>query len=164
EARHAASSGLAGLLVFGVSDRKDEHAMLASERDHIVPRAIHAIKNAVPELAVVSDVCVCAYTAHGQCVLFGDQGADVPATLARTHADAGADLLVPSGMLAGSVTALRASLAGAHDEIPIAAMLKLESALYATHRIGVQAVPITERAVPLIPADDAAAAVARARR
>jgi len=170
EARHAASSGLAGLLVFGVSDRKDEHAMLASERDHIVPRAIHAIKNAVPELAVVSDVCVCAYTAHGQCVLFGDQGADVPATLerigaiARTHADAGADLLVPSGMLAGSVTALRASLAGAHDEVPIAAMLKLESALYATHRIGVQAVPITERAVPLIPADDAAAAVARARR
>ena len=171
EARHAASSGLAGLLVFGVSDRKDEHAMLASERDHIVPRAIHAIKNAVPELAVVSDVCVCAYTAHGQCVLFGDQGADVPATLerigaiARTHADAGADLLMPSGMLAGSVTALRASLAGAHDEIPIAARIfALADALYATHRIGVQAVPITERAVPLIPADDAAAAVARARR
>src|SRR5207253_2263762 len=83
EARSAASAGLAGLLLFGISDRKDEHAMLASEPDHVVPRAIHAVKEAVPELGVATDVCVCAYTAHGQCVLFGEHGADVAATLER---------------------------------------------------------------------------------
>jgi porphobilinogen synthase len=171
EARAAASAGLAGLLVFGVSDRKDEHAMLASEPDHVVPRAIRAVKEAVPELAVATDVCVCAYTAHGQCVLFGESGADVNATLeqlaaiARVHADAGADLLIPSGMLNGSVRALRAALGAAgRDEVPVAAVLKFESALYVTHRAAVHAIPIAERAVPLVGADDAAGAVARARR
>src|SRR2546421_433806 len=94
EAGSAAAAGLAGLLVFGMSDRKDEHAFLASEPDHVVPRAIRAVKEAVPELGVASDVCVCAYTAHGQCVLFGEHGADVAATLERlaaiaeVHADA----------------------------------------------------------------------------
>src|SRR3989441_3691709 len=129
EARAAASAGLAGLLLFGVSDRKDEHAMLASEPDHVVPRAIRAVKEAVPELAVVTDVCVCAYTAHGQCVLFGENGADVNATLerlsaiARVHPDAGADLLIPSGMLDGSVSALRTAPGAAGiDEGPRAAV------------------------------------------
>jgi porphobilinogen synthase len=171
EARAAAAAGLGGLLVFGASDRKDEHALLASEPDHIVPRAVHAVKAAVPGLAVATDVCVCAYTAHGQCVLFGERGADVPATLerlvaiARVHADAGADLLVPSGMLEGVVRTLRAALAAAgRDDVPVAAVVKLESALYVTHRLAVHGVPIIERAVPLVPADDAAAAVARARR
>lgn len=167
EARAAAHAGLAALLLFGMSDRKDEHAILASEPDHVVPRAIRAIKEAVPELGVVTDVCVCAYTAHGQCVLFGDRGADVAATLetlatiARVHAEAGADLVVPSGMLDGAVRAIRDALPA---DVPVAAVVKLESALYVTHRTAVGSVPISERAVPLIPADDAAAAVARARR
>src|SRR5256712_10395398 len=78
EARAAASAGIAGFLLFGVSDRKDETAMLASERDHVVPRAIHAVKEAVPELAVATHVCVCAYTPHGHCVLFGAGGAAPP--------------------------------------------------------------------------------------
>jgi porphobilinogen synthase len=170
EARAAASAGLAGLLVFGMSDRKDEHAMLASEPDHVVPRAIRAVKEAVPELGVATDVCVCAYTAHGQCVLFGEHGADAAATLERlvaiaeVHADAGADLLIPSGMLEGTVGALREGLGQRRSDVPIAAIVKLESSLYVTHRAGVSAMPISERAVPLIPADDAAAAVARARR
>jgi porphobilinogen synthase len=170
EARSAASAGFAGLLLFGISDRKDEHAMLASEPDHVVPRAIRAVKEAVPELGVATDICVCAYTAHGQCVLFGEHGADVPATLERlaaiaeVHADAGADLLIPSGMLDGAVRALREALGHRRSDTPIAAMVKLESSLYVTHRAAVNAVPISERAVPLVPADDAAAAVARARR
>jgi porphobilinogen synthase len=170
EARAAASAGLAGLLLFGISDRKDENALLASERDHVVPRAIRAVKEAVPELGVATDVCVCAYTAHGQCVLFGEHGADVAATLERlgaiaeVHADAGADLLIPSGMLEGTVPMLRDAIGPRRSDLPIAAMVKLESALYVTHRTAVSAIPISERAVPLIPADDAAAAVARARR
>jgi porphobilinogen synthase len=80
------------------------------------------------------------------------------------HADAGADLLIPSGMLDGSVRALRDALGPRRSDLPIAAMVKLESSLYVTHRVAVNAVPISERAVPLIPADDAAAAVSRARR
>src|SRR5437868_7477421 len=62
EARSAASAGIAGLLLFGISDRKDEHAFLASEPDHVVARAIRAAKDAVPELGVSTDARVCAYT------------------------------------------------------------------------------------------------------
>jgi len=171
EARAASVAGLAGLLLLGASERKDEHALLASEPDHALPRAIRAVKEATPDVAVATDVCVCAYTAHGQCVLFGERGPDVPATLERIvsiallHAGAGADLLIVSGMLDGTVTAVRTALAAAgRDEVPVASLLKLETALDVTQRSVVQALPIAERAVQLLPAADAAAAVARARR
>ena len=169
DARQAAAAGIAGLLLFGHVDRKDETAMLASERDHVVTRAIHAVKDATPDLAVATDVCVCAYTPHGQCVLFNEGKADVEATLARlseialVHADAGADLVLPSGMLEGSVRALRAALAGSrHADLPVAAMVKLASHAYTAHRRAVEAVPVSEPAVPLIPTDDREAARARA--
>lgn len=171
DARVWASAGVAGVLVFGTSDRKDERAMLASERDHIVTRAIHAVKDAAPDLAVATDVCVCAYTPHGQCVLFHDGAADVDGTLVRlteialVHADAGADLVIPSGMLEGSVRALRTALsAGRHGDVPVASMVKLASHAYASHRAAVEALPVAEPAVPLVPADDAEAARARALR
>jgi len=171
DARAALSAGFAGFLLFGTSDRKDERAMIASERDHVVTRAIHALKDAVPDLAVATDVCVCAYTPHGQCVLFAEGNADVDGTLGRlaeialVHADAGADLLIPSGMLDGTVRALRAALAGSdHASVPVAAMLKLESHLYAMHRTAVEGMPVHERAVPLIDPTDADAARARAVR
>jgi porphobilinogen synthase len=170
EARTAAAAGIAGLLIFGVSDRKDETAVLASERDQIVPRAIRAVKDAVPDLGVATDVCVCAYTAHGQCVLFSGGAADITGTLerlaeiSRVHADAGADLLVPSGMLDGTVAAIRAALLGDHGALPVAAMAKIESALYRAHRVAVGAVPISERAVPLLDPTDRSAALARVTR
>jgi porphobilinogen synthase len=170
DARTAASAGFAGLLLFGATDRKDPRAFIASERDHIVPRAIRAVKEAVPELAVVADVCVCAYTDHGQCVLFAGGAADVTGTLERlgeiavAYADAGADLVIPSGMLDGSVAAVRRALAAAHPAVAVAAMAKLESALYAMHRLLVEAVPIRERAVPLLAADDPLASRARVLR
>lgn len=170
DARSAASAGFAGLLLFGATDRKDARAFIASERDHIVPRAIRAVKEAVPELAVVTDVCVCAYTDHGQCVLFAGGAADVAGTLERlgeiavAHADAGADLVIPSGMLDGTVSAVRSALATAHPDVPIAAMAKLESTLYGMHRLLVAAVPIRERAVPLLAADDPRASRARVLR
>ena len=171
DARQAASAGIAGLLIFGSSDRKDERAMLASERDHIVTRAIHAVKDAVPDVAVATDVCVCAYTPHGQCVLFTEGVADVAGTLARlveialVHADAGADLLLPSGMLDGAIRAVREALAGTHHaDVPVGAMVKLESRMYASHRRAVESAPITERAVPLVPPDDREAARGRAMR
>lgn len=170
DARAAASAGFAGLLVFGASDRKDARAFIASERDHIVSRAIRAVKEAVPELGVATDVCVCAYADHGQCVLFGAGAADVAGTLERlgeiavANAEAGADLVIPSGMLDGSVAAVRRALAGPHEGVAVAAMVRLESALYSTHRLLVDSTPIRERAVPLIAADDARASRARALR
>lgn len=170
EARRASQRGLAGLLIFGATDRKDETALLASDLDHVVPRAVRAVKQAVPDLAVATDVCVCAYTSHGQCVLFARGGADVGATLERLqeiairHAEAGADLLIPSGMLDGTVAALRQSLRADHPDVPVAAMAKLESSLYTAHRIAVGAVPISERAVPLLSTESDGAARARVRR
>lgn len=171
DARDAASRGLAGFLIFAASDRKDELALLASERDHIVARAIHAVKDAAPDLAVATDVCVCAYTPHGQCVLFAEGQANVAGTLERlaeiaaVHADAGADLLIPSGMLEGSVRALRTAVSSTgRAELPIAAIVKLESAMYSAHRIAVEAMPVSERAVPLIAIDDAEGARTRAAR
>ena len=170
EARRASQQGLAGLLIFGATDRKDETALLASERDHVVPRAIRAVKQAVPDLAVATDVCVCAYTSHGQCVLFGNGGADVSGTLERLqeiairHAEAGADLLIPSGMLDGTAAILRQALRAEHPDVPVAAMAKLESALYTAHRVAVGAVPIAERAVPLLSTESDGAARARIRR
>ena len=170
EARRASQQGLAGILLFGATDRKDETALLASDRDHVVARAIRAVKQAVPDLAVATDVCVCAYTSHGQCVLFAGGGADVRGTLERLqeiairHAEAGADLLVPSGMLDGTGAALRQALGTDYAEVPVAAVAKLESSLYASHRIAVSAVPIAERAVPLLSAESEGAAVARVRR
>jgi porphobilinogen synthase len=169
DARAASSAGIAGLLLFGSADRKDEGAMLASERDHIVTRAIHAVKDAAPDLAVATDVCVCAYTPHGQCVLFKEGAADITGTLARlseialVHADAGADLVIASGMLEGAVRAIRTALSSvAHDAVPVAGMVKLDSRLYVSHRRAVEAVPLTERAVPLIDPEDREAARARA--
>jgi len=170
DARAAAHAGIAGLLLFGASGRKDENALLASQRDHVVARAVRAIKDAVPDLAVATDVCVCAYTTHGQCVLFSGGAADIAGTLerlaeiARVHADAGSDLILPSGMLDGTVAALRAALAGEHEAVPVAALAKVESALYATLRVALGAVPIDERAVPLLDPADGAAAHARVRR
>jgi porphobilinogen synthase len=104
-------------------------------------------------------------------VLFADGQANVAGTLDRlaeiaaVHADAGADLLIPSGMLDGSVRALRAAVSSAgRPELPIAAMVKLQSVLYAAHRIAVEAIPVTERAVPLVAVDDRDGARARAMR
>lgn len=170
DARAAASAGFAGLLLYGASDRKDARAFIASERDHIVMRAIRAVKETVPELGIATDVCVCAYTDHGQCVLFRDGGADVTGTLERlgeiavAHADAGADLVIPSGMLDGSVTAIRAALAGRHEGVSVAAMAKLESTLYSMHPVLVGATRVRERAVPLLAADDPSASRNRAVR
>ncbi len=170
EARAAASAGIAGLLVLGASERKDETAMLASEPGHVVPRAIRALKDAIPDLVVATDVCVCGYTTHGQCVLFSGGSADIAETLerlaeiARVHAEAGADLLIPSGMLDGTVAALRTALTGDHDHVPVAAVAAVESAMGRMQRIATGTAPIAERAVPLLDPTDRSAAEARVRR
>ncbi|MBM4421330.1 MAG: hypothetical protein FJ034_07090, partial [Chloroflexi bacterium] len=132
DARAASALGLRGLLILGASDRKDEHALLASERDHVAIRAIRAVKQSMPDFAVASDVCVCSHTAHGQCVLFREGVADIPGTRARlaeialVHADAGVDLIVLSGMLEGAAAAVRRALDDAgYDALPLAATIEV---------------------------------------
>jgi porphobilinogen synthase len=117
EAQEAAALGLGGVLLFGIPAEKDELGSGAWDQEGAVQLAAGAIKRAVPELLVASDVCLCEYTDHGHCgVLREDGTVDNDATvelIARTavsHARAGADLVAPSDMMDGRVGAIREAL------------------------------------------------------
>ena len=110
EARLAAQLGLGAVMLFGVPDAKDEHGSGAWDEEGVVQLAVRAIRAALPELLIITDVCLCEYTTHGHCgVLLEDGSVDNDATLellARTavsHARAGADMVAPSDMMDGRV-------------------------------------------------------------
>ncbi len=143
DAREAAQLGISAVMLFGVPSEKDEQGSGAWEEEGVVQVATRAIKQALPELLVVTDVCLCEYTSHGHCgVLRGDGTVDNDASvelLARTavsHARAGADLLAPSDMMDGRVGAIREELDGeGFSEIPILAYsAKFASAFYGPFR------------------------------
>jgi porphobilinogen synthase len=146
EAREAAELGLAAVMLFGVPAEKDEQGSGAWDDEGIVQLAVAAIKQAVPELLVMTDVCLCEYTTHGHCgVLTTDSeepGVDNDATLellARTavsHARAGADIVAPSDMMDGRVGAIREELdSEGFQEVPILAYsAKFASAFYGPFR------------------------------
>jgi porphobilinogen synthase len=143
EAREAADLGIAAVLLFGVPAQKDEHGSGAWEEEGVVQAAVRAIKQAQPELLVVTDVCLCEYTDHGHCGVLRDDGTvDNDATLellARTavsHAQAGADLVAPSDMMDGRVGAIREELDGeGYSQTPILAYsAKFASAFYGPFR------------------------------
>jgi porphobilinogen synthase len=102
--------------LFGVPDKKDELATGAYARDGIVQRAIKAVKDALPDLAVISDVCLCQYTSHGHCgvvegrMVANDATLDLLARTALSHAEAGADMVAPSDMMDGRVAEIREAL------------------------------------------------------
>jgi len=107
------------LLVFGVpdADQKDDAASAAVEPDGLVPRAVRAIKDARPDLTVITDVCVCGYMTHGHCGVLGpsgevdnDRSIELLARMAECHAAAGADMVAPSAMMDGQVAAIRERL------------------------------------------------------
>jgi porphobilinogen synthase len=116
ECEEALTLGLGGVLLFGIPEHKDEQASGAYDPHGIVQEGVRAIKRAVPELLVVTDVCNCEYTSHGHCGLITDGDVDNDATLdwlassALTHAQAGADIVAPSDMMDGRVEAIRARL------------------------------------------------------
>ncbi len=143
EAREAAALGIAAVMLFGIPGEKDEQGSTAWDDEGVVQVAARAIKQAQPELLVVTDVCLCEYTTHGHCgVLSADGGVDNDATvelLARTavsHARAGADLVAPSDMMDGRVGAIREELdAEGFSEVPILAYsAKFASAFYGPFR------------------------------
>jgi porphobilinogen synthase len=135
-------SGVRSVLLFGVTDRKDDEASAAADPNGVVQTAIRAIKDATPELVVMTDVCVCAYTPHGHCgVIKGqciDNDASLPllAAMALSHAQAGADVVAPSAMMDGQVGAIREALDdnGLEDTAIMGYSAKFSSAFYGPFR------------------------------
>ena len=116
ECREVADLGIPAVLLFGLPESKDEEGSGAYQDDGIVQRGVDAIKRAVPELLVMTDVCLCEYTSHGHCGRIRNGEVDNDATLellARTavsQAGAGADIVAPSDMMDGRVAAVRSAL------------------------------------------------------
>jgi len=143
EARAAAELGLAAVMLFGVPAEKDAHGSGAWDDEGVVQLATRAIKQALPGVLVMTDVCLCEYTTHGHCgVLRADDSVDNDATLellARTavsHARAGAAVIAPSDMMDGRVGAIREELDGeGFTDVPILAYsAKFASAFYGPFR------------------------------
>ena len=120
EAAAAAGDGIRGVLLFGLPESKDEIGSAADDAGAPVQEAVRAIKQEVADLLVITDVCLCEYTAHGHCgILEGtdivnDATVDRLARVAVSHADAGADIVAPSDMMDGRVAAIRDALDAAH--------------------------------------------------
>ena len=118
DAREAASLGVGGVLLFGIPDHKDPTGSEAWNDDAPVQQAVRALKREVPNLVVITDVCLCEYTDHGHCGVIKDGDVDNDATLellareAVSHARAGADIVAPSDMMDGRVSAIRSALDG----------------------------------------------------
>ena len=108
--------GIPAIMLFGIPSKKDPLGTQAYAKDGIVQRAANAVKNKVPDLAVVTDVCLCQYTDHGHCgivekgVVENDATLDLLARIAVSHAKAGADMVAPSDMMDGRIAALREAL------------------------------------------------------
>jgi porphobilinogen synthase len=150
EAAEAAALGIPGVLLFGIPASKDEEGSGAWDEEGVVQLATRAIKEALPEMVVAADLCLCEYTSHGHCGLIREDGRiDNDATLellARTavsQARAGADLIAPSDMMDGRVGVIRQALdESGHAEIPILAYsAKFASAFYGPFREAAESTP-----------------------
>ena len=148
-AKEAASAGVGGIILFGVPDYKDERGSGAWDPSGPVPQAIRAVKDAVPDITVWADVCLCEYTDHGHCGVLRGKDIDNDATLpllaeaAVAYAEAGADVVAPSDMMDGRVGAIRRALDEAgHAETPICAYsAKYASAYYGPFRQAAESTP-----------------------
>ncbi|GER82925.1 MAG: porphobilinogen synthase [Thermogemmatispora sp.] len=113
EAERVAALGIPAVLLFGIPATKDEQGSQAYHPEGIIQRAIQRIKAAVPELLVVTDVCLCEYTSHGHCGVIAsgevqnDPSLELLARMALSHVEAGADIVAPSDMMDGRVGAIR---------------------------------------------------------
>jgi len=138
--------GVPAVLLFGVTEKKIKNASASAAyaEDGLVPRAVRAIKKAVPDLAVITDVCLCAYTADGHCRLPSTEATlKTLGKMAVAHAAAGADFVGPSDMTDGNVGAVREALAGARLEETgiLAYTVKYASALYGPFREAADSTP-----------------------
>ena len=151
EAEEIARLGIPAVLLFGIPNEKekDETGCQAWAEDGVVQQAIRAIKTAVPELVVITDVCLCEYTSHGHCgvvegeKLLNDPTLKLLALEAVSHARAGADMVAPSDMMDGRVAAIRRSLdeEGFCDTPILAYSAKYASGFYGPFREAADSAP-----------------------
>ncbi len=142
EAAEAKLLGIPAVILFGVPDKKDERGTSAYDPNGIVQQAVRVLKDQVPDLLVITDVCIDEYTTHGHCGLvkdgriLNDETLECLKAMARTHAQAGADMVAPSDMMDGRVLAIREELDKAgFTELPIMAYAaKFASCFYAPFR------------------------------
>jgi len=139
EAEEAAALGIPAIILFGIPAHKDPIGTENFDPEGIIPKAIRAIKQAVPDLVVITDVCMCEYTDHGHCGIVregevvNDETLEIYGKVAVVHAQAGVDMVAPSGMMDGQVAAIRRALDEAgYAHIPIMAY----AAKYASHFYG----------------------------
>ena len=115
-AKKAFDLGIPALMLFGLPDKKDAFGSRAHAKDGIVQKAVRSVKNKLPEMVVITDVCLCQYTDHGHCgvvtegIIENDATLDILAKIAVSHAKAGADMVAPSDMMDGRVAAIREAL------------------------------------------------------
>jgi porphobilinogen synthase len=154
DAAEAAAVGVAGIILFGVppAEAKDERGSAGYDPDGLVPRAIRAVKEQVPDLLVWADVCLCEYTSHGHCGVLGPDGEvlndpslELLARAAVAYAQAGADAVAPSDMMDGRVAAIRDALDGERlAHVPIVAYAaKYASSYYGPFRDAAHSTPAT---------------------
>ncbi|MBU1707218.1 porphobilinogen synthase [bacterium] len=149
EASHAFEVGVPGVILFGITDNKDEVGSMAYNDDAEVQQAVRAIKQAVPELLVITDVCLCEYTSHGHCGVISNGTVNNDATLellaktAVSHAKAGADIVAPSDMMDGRVKAIRTALdnKGYSNTAILSYAVKYASGYYGPFRDAVGSAP-----------------------
>ena len=142
EVEESYALGIPAVILFGIPDKKDELGSEAYNPDGIVQRAIREIKNAVPEVVVITDVCIDEYTDHGHCgivsdgQILNDATLEVLSKMALTHSEAGADIVAPSDMMDGRVQAIRATLdeTGQQETIIMSYAAKYASAFYGPFR------------------------------
>ena len=149
DARVAAEAGVGGVLLFGIPDHKDATGSSAWDDEGPVQQAVRALKRELPQLVVITDVCMCEYTDHGHCGVLRDGEVDNDATLellareALSHARAGADIVAPSDMMDGRVGAIRRALddASFHDTAIMSYSAKFAGAFYGPFREAAESTP-----------------------
>ena len=148
-AKELAALGIPGTILFGIPEAKDAVGSEAYADDGIIQQAVRAVKDAVPDLLVMTDVCLCEYTDHGHCGVIEDGEVRNDPTLellvkeSLSHARAGADVIAPSDMMDGRVGAIREALdENGYENVPIMAYsAKYASAFYGPFREAAESTP-----------------------
>ena len=153
EARDAYSVGVRAVLLFGIPIQKDERASQAYDDNGIVQRAVRRLKGELPQLLVITDVCLCEYMSHGHCGVtefregtphvHNDASVELLAAASVSHARAGADIVAPSDMMDGRIGAIRTALdaAGFTDTVIMSYAAKFASAFYGPFRDAAESAP-----------------------
>jgi len=149
EADRLTALGIPGLILFGLPAGKDEIGSENFAADGIVQQALRRLRRHAPDLLLITDVCCCEYTSHGHCGILRGEAVDNDRTLevlgrvAVTHAEAGADIVAPSGMMDGMVGAIRTALdaAGHPDCAILSYAVKYASAFYGPFREAAESAP-----------------------